>query len=240
MRRPKSGEILSQSNRAALEPGDGVKDRRSHQEIASELRYAIAAGKYQPNERLIEEDLAAAFGTNRAVIRAALALLEESQLIIRERNRGARVRALMPDEAREIFEVRAVLEGLIARHAALRADASGIRTLSAIVSGMRKAVKADDLRTYVQLNGEFHRSVADIAKHTSAMKQLEIIHSQSGRYQFRAIVFEGRIQRSLAEHEQIFEAIKARDADEAERLSRAHVENVAEILTKIAVFELTA
>lgn len=205
-----------------------------------ELRYAIAAGRFQPNEHLIEEALAATYETNRAVIRAALALLAEAQLVTHERNRGARVRALPPDEAREVFEVRAVIEGLIARYAAKRIDSAGVARIAGLVARMRTAVRADDVRAYVRANDEFHRAVAEIAKHGAAAKQQEIMRSQGARYQFRAIVSKGRMRQSLREHEKIFAALRDRDAAAAEALSREHVENVAELLAKIDVRESIA
>ena len=95
------------------------------------LREAIVTGRLQPNERLIESDLATAMGVSRTVVRTALARLEHEGLVEHERHRGARVRLVDEGEAVEILQTRAVLEGLAARLAAERAtrrDVSPSRT----------------------------------------------------------------------------------------------------------------
>ena len=213
---------------------------KSSQSVAMELRYAIAAGRFHPHEHLIEEHLASLFETNRSVIRSALAILEQEGLIVRERNRGARVKALAPEAATELFEVRAVLEGLIARHAAMRIDDAGVSVLTKIVARMHEFERADDFRGYVQANGDFHRAIAEIAKHTAASRHLDVIQSQSIRYQFRSVVYRGRITESLAEHEAILAALEQRDPDAAERMTRHHVERIGDVLRQISPIELLA
>src|SRR5690349_18090066 len=89
------------------------------EECYTQLREAIRRGEFQPNERLIEMDLAHSLGAGRAAVRTALARLEQEGLVQRERYRGARVRLISETEAIEILEARAVLEGLAVRHAAM-------------------------------------------------------------------------------------------------------------------------
>jgi DNA-binding GntR family transcriptional regulator len=206
-------------------------------DVARQLRDAIGLGQLQPRERLVEESLARSFGTNRAVVRSALVLLEQEHLIVRERNRGAFVRAISPAEAVQILDVRAVLEGLIARNAALHIDDDGVATLRALLDRMHQLKDADDLRGYLQCNADFHRTISEIAAHEAATKLLDVLQSQSRRFQFRSVVYHGRLSDSLAEHERIFAALAARDADAAETALRAHVENVADSVGRISSLE---
>src|SRR5260370_16945013 len=82
------------------------------------LREAIIAGRFFPNERLVEEDLVRRFGGTRASIRLALAVLEQQGLVVRERNRGARVRLVTEAEAIQIIDLPPMLQILLPRHAA--------------------------------------------------------------------------------------------------------------------------
>src|ERR1043165_4493996 len=100
------------------------------------LYQAILRGEFQPNERLIEMDLAQRYNVGRAAIRTALARLEQDRLVEREPNRGAKVRAISEEEAVQTFEARAVLEGLAARYAARNATDSDIADLRAIIGAM--------------------------------------------------------------------------------------------------------
>jgi DNA-binding GntR family transcriptional regulator len=69
-----------------------VSKQHDRGDVAVRLREFIATGRFVPNERLVEADLVTALQTNRANVRIALAMLDQEGLVIRERNRGARVR----------------------------------------------------------------------------------------------------------------------------------------------------
>src|SRR6185312_6428453 len=96
----------------------------SASDVTLRLREAITRGSLMPNERLIEADLAGLYRVNRAHVRTALAMLDQEGLVVREKNRGARVRAIADAEALEIAETRLALEALVARQAATRATAA--------------------------------------------------------------------------------------------------------------------
>src|SRR5260370_24181849 len=80
------------------------------------LREAIIAGRFFPNERLVEEDLVRRFGGTRASVRLALAVLEQQGLVVRQRNRGARLRLVTEAAAIEIIQIPAMLHSLVAPH----------------------------------------------------------------------------------------------------------------------------
>jgi len=199
-----------------------------------QLRGEIASGVLSPNERLVEEDLAARYDTSRGHVRAALVRLEQDGLVVREPNRGARVRAISLDEAIEILEVRAALEGLVARRAALRCTPDDARALREIISEMERTYKIGDLATYSTMNPKLHRLILKIADHTTAANVLSTLQSQAVRYQFRTSMQIGRPQRSQAEHRAIVKAIAARDPDAAEAAMRTHLAHVVEALRAVA------
>jgi DNA-binding GntR family transcriptional regulator len=194
------------------------------------LREAIITGRLQPNERLIESDLAQSMGVGRTVIRTALARLEHEGLVEHERHRGARVRLVDEGEAVEILETRAVLEGLAARLAAQRATRQEASELKAILRTMARLRKAGDLLGVSDENAQLHRRVIEISGHATAARLIEALNSQMVRFQYRTILLPGRSERSLAEHSAIVEAIGAGDGDGAEAAMRTHLSHVAEAL----------
>src|SRR5665213_374027 len=197
---------------------------------AAQLRQAIVDGVFQPNERLVEEDLAVRFGTKRPVIRAALALLEGERLIVHERNRGARVRFVTVEEAAEILECRAALEGLVARKAAENIDAAGIDRLGEIVTSMKHYAGAGDIRGYSECNGRFHAMLLEIARHAASERLLVSLKAQSVRHQYRSALSPGRPAKALREHQAILAALVEHDAAAAERAMRKHILNVSQAL----------
>src|SRR6188508_3885944 len=102
------------------------------------LRAAIVSGDIAPDARLVEADVSATFGMSRGAVRTALIRLEQDGLVVREPHRGARVRKVSNDEAVEILQARAVLEGLAARQAAERSDEAGNKLLTETLARQRE------------------------------------------------------------------------------------------------------
>jgi DNA-binding GntR family transcriptional regulator len=195
-----------------------------------QLRSEIVSGRFHPNERLVEADLARLLGAGRSAIRAALVRLDQEGLVILEPNRGARVRLISDKEALEIEEVRVILEQMIVRHAAERVSASDLRDLRRSIERMRDKLAQGDPLGYSELNAEFHQRIWTVANHLTAGRLLANLKSQSIRFQYRTILRPGRTERSLHEHEQILEALASRNPDAAEVAMREHLGQVVDTL----------
>jgi len=139
------------------------KEARGGSSAYLRLREAIVDGRFQPNERLVEADLARTFGAGRTAIRAALVRLDQEGLVERQPNRGARVRLVSDREALEIEEVRVALEQVLARHAATQITPSDVRNLRQILKEMTARVEAGDPLGYSELNSRFHEMIWAIA-----------------------------------------------------------------------------
>src|SRR3954470_6510301 len=106
------------------------------------LRDAIVRGQLAPNQRLVEAEMSTAFSLPRAAVRTALVRLEHEGLVERERHRGARVRLVSEEEAVEILQCRAALEGVAARQAAMRITPAGAEELRSVLARQRAALDA--------------------------------------------------------------------------------------------------
>jgi len=194
------------------------------------LRHAIVTGRFQPSERLIEADVARELGVGRSAVRTALARLEHEGLVEHERHRGARVRLVSAQEAVEILETRAVLEGVAARHAARNASLADVEQLERILEGMRRRVDAGDLLGASDQNAVLHERVLEISAHATVARLIATLKSQLVRFQYRTILLPGRSERSFGEHAAIVQAIASGDSEAAERAMRTHLSHVAESL----------
>ncbi|HEY4440723.1 MAG TPA: GntR family transcriptional regulator [Candidatus Elarobacter sp.] len=197
---------------------------RADLDATNRLREAITSGDFQPNEHLVEKDLVALLGTSRGSVRVVLARLEQEGLVIREPNRGARVRLVSESDAVEIVEARCALESVAARHAALNATAGDVTALREIMRDLRKLRKSGDLLAYADKNRELHAVIVRMSRHKTAATLLEMLKSQSVSFQYRSILQPGRADRSIREHEAVITAIAARDPDAAESAMRAHLD----------------
>src|SRR4051812_34094613 len=132
------------------------------------LHAAIVAGALSPGERLIEEELAERLGYSRGAVRGAILRLGHEGLVVRERNRGARVRRFTLEEAVEILEARAALESLAAGYAALRRSDDDARELVSLVDEMASLQAAGELLAMSERNAVMHRRILEISGHAVA------------------------------------------------------------------------
>jgi DNA-binding GntR family transcriptional regulator len=194
------------------------------------LREAIVHGDLAPNQRLVEADVSSMFQLTRGAVRSALLRLEHEGLVEREPHRGARVRPISEQEAVEILQTRAVLEGLAARHAALNRTEADAAELEAILAEQRAALEREDLLGASEINARLHARIVELSGHQTMQRLVRGLKSQTVRFQFRTILLPGRPSHSAREHAAIVAAIAAGDADEAERAMRDHIDHVAAAL----------
>jgi DNA-binding GntR family transcriptional regulator len=206
----------------------------------SALHAAIVTGELSPGERLVEEEVAERLGCSRGAVREAILRLAHDGLVVRQRNRGARVRRFTLEEAIEILEARAALESLSAGYAALRRTEEEARELEALANDMRALHAEGELLTMSERNAVMHRRILEISAHQVSRDICAQLNSQMVRFQFRTVLAPGRSQRSMAEHQQIVEAIAAGDRSAAERAMREHLTNVSEALVLVAAPERIA
>ena len=203
-----------------------MKRAQLKSDITSDVRQAIREGRYMPNERLIEAELAATFKTNRANVRTALARLEQEGLVSHEPNRGARVRVVGDEEALEMALARGALEKLLARQAATSGTKEDRKKLTALLATMRAAQKANDLGKFSQCNTELHGTIRTMAGNRTVTRMLDGLLFSLVRLQYRAILLPGRVDEAMAEHEAIIQAICDSDPNAAEAAMQRHFDGV--------------
>jgi len=202
--------------------------------LLDKLRMAIYHGELTPGQRLVETELAGRYETSRAAVREALVLLSNEGLVTRQRNRGAWVRPVSLEEAIEITEVRAVLEGLCAAKAARTATRRDHRELRVIGRAMTDAVKKGNIVDYNATSQQVHTSVRQLAQQATAAGILERLRYKSVRYQFHVAFLPGRMTQGLEEHLAIIDAVVSGDPDVAERIMREHLHSVIGALRQLA------
>jgi DNA-binding GntR family transcriptional regulator len=211
-----------------------AQDKGEDLSVVARVRDAILTGELAPGQRLVEAELTERFGATRGTVRQALVHLEGVGLVTRERNRGASVRAITLDEAIEITEARAVLEGLCAAKAATAATRQERDELKALGRTLEEAVGADDIVRYSDLVQDIHRRIREIARQHTVAELLERLRYQSVRHHFRVALLPGRPAVGLREHLDVIDAVTRGTPDEAEAVMRRHLISVIAALRELA------
>lgn len=184
----------------------------------------IVTGKYRPNQRLVETEIAADLGASRTPVREALVRLVKDGLAIKSRQ-GLMVREFTFSEVREIYEVRAALEGYAARLAAQRQRPAALFAISESLKRHAQTTIGEpvDRDKVVEANADFHNALVGAACN-DRMSALAVAN-QSYFFNIEAAVItsEEALAVALEEHERIFTAIQDRDGDLAEEVVRIHV-----------------
>ncbi|MEV2243504.1 GntR family transcriptional regulator [Streptomyces sp. NPDC049970] len=209
--------------------------RAGRSAVSSGIREALAAGDMVPGQRLVEQELSEVFGATRSSVREALQDLAAEGLVELIPRRGARVRVISVEEAVQITECRALLEGLCARRAAEFASDEVRHELTGIGAAMSRAVAEGDPDAYSLLNRRLHECLGEVSGQKVAQALLDRMNGQMVRYQFRLALRPGRPARSLPQHLAIIRAVVAGDGAAAEAAARAHVDSVVEALRETPV-----
>lgn len=187
--------------------------------VRERIRRGIADGRWTPGARLVERDLAEEFDVSRVPVREALQMLEREGFVQLLPRRGAVVCELTPEVVSDLFDIRQALEVLAARRAAERIDDEGLARLHAVMEDGRRALEADDHAWSGSANTAFHETVLELA---GSQPLRDLLEPLSGRLKwlFRQTRDHPRVQ---AEHEQLYNALAARDAELAGAVALAHV-----------------
>ena len=130
-------------------------------EIRDQLIEQILNGKLAPGERIVEMRIAQQFGVSQAPVREALRDLDLLGFVVSSPFRGAIVRQISVEELVQLYPIRAVLEGLAARHAASRIDPATLKKLEGLLATMRTAAARGDHRRAVEADFAFHLTIVE-------------------------------------------------------------------------------
>jgi len=204
----------------------GAEDRA--QAIRDQLRDAIVDRRLTPGTKLSESEVGALFDASRTVVRSALQMLSFEGLVRTERNRGAFVANPSPEEARQVFASRRLIEPGIAIEASGRikpGDVAAFRTQleteARLVSERGPAAR----RSEIKASGDFHLLLASVAGNAILQRFMEELVARSSL----VIALYGRSGASSCghgEHMKILDALECHDAEMAAALMRHHIDHI--------------
>jgi DNA-binding GntR family transcriptional regulator len=213
--------------------------RTGASEMLRVLRDRITNHELPPGTKLIEQDLAATFSVSRARVRDTFAVLEQRGLIERIPNRGAIVARLTAKQVIDLYETREVLEGLAVRLAAQNTRRDHWDDL--IVSfgaPAEQAIKNGDFEQYATILNEFRREVIATCNNVLLASLLDSMLERTAVVVRRMIMVPGRALEGLHDHRAVLAAMKAGDAEEAERLKRSNIRAARHVFERYQQFVL--
>ena len=201
--------------------------------VEEKLRTAIAIGRFKPGQRLIERELCELTGVGRTSIREALRQLEAEGLVTTIPHRGPAVSTMSVEEARQLYAVRALLEGHAGREFARRRLPEDLRSLDAAVHRFERAAASDDRSELIAAKTEFYAALTRGGGNMLVEQMLTTMHNRITLLRLTSMTSSGRLQNSVAEIKAIHEAIRDGDENRAEALCVKHIETAAEVALRV-------
>lgn len=218
----------------------GATDRGTR--VYEQLRELIVWGRIAPGTRIIEAEVATRLGVSRTPVRAALQRLQQEGYVVaagKSQQSRLSVAPLTQDDARELFEVVAEVEGLAARRAAEQPEAVRrdlVARLDEINADLDRSANAPDPdgRAIFDLDQSFHRTYVEVGGGPRLLALHDAVKPQSERYirlYVSALVDE--IGTSVREHDVIIRAIEAGEPEFTQTAVRRNWRNAADRMSKV-------
>lgn len=195
------------------------------QRIVESVTTAIVERRLMPGTKLAEQKIADIFKVSRTIVRQALNQLSRDKLVTLEPARGARVAEPSVEEARQVFEVRNMLEAAMIRRAATELTPAQVAELREHLRNEQAAVQRTDISGRTRLLADFHVVLAQMLGNDVLAGMLGELVS---RCSLIALMYQSAhsAEHSYEEHVAIVDALERRDARAAVKLMEEHLHNV--------------
>ncbi|MCU7369647.1 GntR family transcriptional regulator [Paucibacter sp. O1-1] len=194
-----------------------------HEQVSARLRTMLVEGRIAPGAKLNERELSEQLQVSRTPLREAIKLLAAEGLVDLLPNRGAVAVKLTEADVMHSFELLAELEGLSGALAAERIAEAEIAELRALHFEMMACHARRDLSGYYRLNARIHSAINEAAGNPVLAQTYRAINARVQSLRFRTNQDEAKWARALAEHQQMIEALAARDGARLREVLIQHV-----------------
>lgn len=215
-----------------------VRDTSLAKLVRDDMLSLILKGVLTPGQRINEPDVAARLGVSRVPVREALRELESSGLVVARKHAGVFVRQLAAPEIRDLYQLRALLDGFAGREAA-RCAADQKEALLAVldqtIDAMKAATQERDVQRYYGENLRFHWAIVEATRNQSLIDTYRGIVQKLHLSRLKSLAHDFGMQTSIAEHAEIVLALRQGDPTRCEQLLAEHVGSAHTRLAAAAV-----
>jgi len=199
-------------------------------QVEEVLRRAIAEGDLASGDRLVERTLCERFGVSRPLLREALRQLEAEHLVEAVPNRGIVVARPTIEDALQLYQVRAELEGLASRIVAERGSDRDHDRLVDALAQLEAALAGGDTTAIRQSKNAFYATLINASGNEVLAQMLGGLHNRIQLFRSASLAEPGRAAQAVAELRDVLGAIRARDGRRAQSLTARHLQNAARVL----------
>ena len=202
--------------------------------LAEQVRKAIvseiASGKLRPGERIIQEQLAQELGVSRQPVQQALLLLKNQGVLRDAAGRGLLVTSLDPTQVRQMYDIRAVIEGLAFRKAAEKNPERAKKLGPALIQNGRKSVKSCSVAQMIAADMKFHDFIYALSDNPLIAPAMQVQWTNTQRVMGEVLMRDETPRDIWDQHEALLKAVMAGDGAAAETQARQHITQAADFM----------
>ncbi|HEY3049669.1 MAG TPA: GntR family transcriptional regulator [Polaromonas sp.] len=201
-----------------------------HEQVAHRLRQMLVENRIPPGAKLNERELSEVLNVSRTPLREAIKMLAAEGLVELLPNRGAIAVELTEADVLNTFEVMAGLEAQSGELAAQRITDSELAEIRAMHFEMMAAYTRRDLSNYYRLNAAIHRAINAAAKNPVLTATYNQVNARLQALRFRTNQDEEKWKIAMKEHEQMIDALSARDPRAMRTVLLTHLDNKRDVV----------
>lgn len=200
------------------------------QQVYTAIFSEIAEGKLAPGARIIQEQIAQLLGVSRQPVQQALLLLRNQGVLQDAPGRGLIVAPMDLDYVRNMYDIRAIMEGLACAKAAERNAELAKKAGPALIEAGRKAVRSGSVSQMIAADMKFHEFIYQLSENPLIAPAMESNWVQTQRVMGEVLMRDERPRNIWDQHAEILDAIMAGNSEKAEKLARSHITNAADFM----------
>ena len=184
--------------------------RRLADEVYNQLMQAILAGEIGPDDRLVQERLAAEMEISRTPVREALLRLEQNGVLVTSSRGGFTLYRMGEGEIRELYQARAAVESQAARILASQNDGFKNSELRATIE-KEENISTPSVQAYFDANRNIHRRFVELVNNRYLLEMFDNIWNRGTAFQLFAAIEKVDLSKSLGDHMALVDAIETGD-----------------------------
>ena len=213
-----------------------MKELVTQPNLAEQVRKAIvseiASGKLKPGERIIQEHIAQVLGVSRQPVQQALLLLKNQGVLRDAAGRGLIVTSLDPKQVRQMYDIRAVIEGLAFRKAAENNPLRAKKLGPVLIQNRRKSVKSGSVAQMIGADIKFHDFIYALSENPLIAPAMQVQWTNTQRVMGEVLMRDETPRDIWDQHEAMIKAVMAGDGVAAEALARQHITQAADFMIR--------
>lgn len=198
--------------------------RRLADEVYEQLVNAIVNREIGPEDRLVQEKIAAELEISRTPVREALLRLEAEGVLSVANSGGFRLSQMSEEETLQLYQARTAIEGQAARILAAHADKATLDALRGLIQ-REEALENPTTRDYFMANRNIHRALMEATGNKFMLEMFDVIWSKARAFHLFAAIENADLSKSLGDHLSLVDAIETGDRGHALEVLTAHIQS---------------